>query len=108
MNVVCPATAQETKLQKNLDGLAGRLANEKFVASAPAKVVDDVRAQKAEAEEQLAMVQAKLEQSRDWIAGEGNGEMSLRALQVDCLLLPVSSHLMQHSYCSTACGSPGD
>jgi len=53
---------QESKLEKNLSGLTTRLSNEKFVASAPAHVVDEVRSQKEEAEEQLAMVRDKLKQ----------------------------------------------
>ena len=53
---------QEAKLEKNVSGLSARLGNDKFVSSAPDKVVNEVREQLAEADEQLTMVRDKIEQ----------------------------------------------
>lgn len=104
---------QQAKLEKNLGGLKARLGNEKFVASAPAAVVDEVRGQVAEAEEQLAMVQSKLEQVRPaWLsAGEsaqhpanGPGSLGIWVLPSKSPPPPPLSALLPHT-CLTLCYS---
>jgi valyl-tRNA synthetase len=52
---------QAGKLEKDLGALRARLGNASFVDKAPAKVVDEVRAQEAEAAEQLAAVLEKVD-----------------------------------------------
>jgi len=47
---------QAEKLEKTIQGLAGRLSSPKFVEKAPEKVVQGVRDEMGEAEEQLKMV----------------------------------------------------
>lgn len=49
------------KLQKDLGGLRGRLSNAKFVASAPAEVVEENRERLAAGEAELATLSAALE-----------------------------------------------
>jgi valyl-tRNA synthetase len=48
------------KIEKEIKSIEGRLANEKFMAKAPAAVVDENRARKAEAEETVAKLTAAL------------------------------------------------
>jgi len=47
---------ERDKLQKELEGLRGRLTNEGFLAKAPAEAVEAQRAQAAEKEARLAQV----------------------------------------------------
>ncbi|HVW33178.1 MAG TPA: hypothetical protein VHL53_11615, partial [Acidimicrobiia bacterium] len=53
---------QIDKHAKELDAVAAKLANEAFVAKAPASVVDGMRARQAAAEEALATLRAQREQ----------------------------------------------
>ncbi|MEN1678731.1 MAG: class I tRNA ligase family protein, partial [Planctomycetota bacterium] len=53
-------TKERDKLAKFVGGLEGKLSNEKFVANAPAEVVEQQRAKLAEAQSQLASIEAAL------------------------------------------------
>ena len=53
---------QQAKLEKDLQGLQGRLKNPKFVQNAKPDVVQTVQQQAAEGEQKLAQVQQKLQQ----------------------------------------------
>jgi len=48
------------KIEKEIKSIEGRLSNEKFMAKAPAAVVDENRARKADAEETVAKLTAAL------------------------------------------------
>ncbi|CAG9467326.1 unnamed protein product [Pedinophyceae sp. YPF-701] len=52
---------QKSKIEKELGSLKGRLGNKGFVEKAPESVVNEVKAQAAELEEQLAAVQEKMD-----------------------------------------------
>lgn len=52
---------QASKLEKELAGLEARLGNKKFVDKAPEKVVAEVQAEAAQAREQLALIQEKIQ-----------------------------------------------
>lgn len=54
-------TGEQDKLTKYTKSIGGKLANEKFVANAPAEVVEAERQKLADAEKQLAAVTAALE-----------------------------------------------
>jgi valyl-tRNA synthetase len=51
---------QAAKIEGELAALSGRLSNPKFVDKAPEKVVNEVKQQAAEAEQQLAMIKEKI------------------------------------------------
>lgn len=51
---------QAAKLEGELAALTGRLSNPKFVDKAPEKVVNEVKQQATEAEQQLAMIREKI------------------------------------------------
>jgi len=53
---------QRGKLQKDLDGISARLNNPKFMEKASAEYVAEAQAQRAEAAEKLALVDAKIAQ----------------------------------------------
>ena len=53
---------QAGKLEKEVDGLAGRLKSPKFVEKAPAAVVEKSKKELAELEEQLASVRSRMSQ----------------------------------------------
>ena len=55
-------TKQAAKLEKESQGLAGRLNSPKFVEKAPAAVVEKSKKELSELEEQLASVKARMEQ----------------------------------------------
>jgi len=55
---------QQAKLEKEIAKLRGMLNNEKFVANAPAHVIEQNRTALAEAEAKLEKVQAELGQFR--------------------------------------------
>ena len=48
------------KLDKEIDGVAKKLANEQFTSKAPAHVIDDQKQRKTDAEEKKARVEAAL------------------------------------------------
>lgn len=52
---------QREKLEKDLAGVAGRMANKKFMANAPAAVVAETQRQKEEAEQKVAAILEKIE-----------------------------------------------
>ncbi|MCF4098270.1 valine--tRNA ligase [Maritalea mediterranea] len=49
-----------TKLDKEIDGVAKKLANEQFISKAPAHVIDDQKQRKTDAEEKKERVEAAL------------------------------------------------
>ena len=53
---------QQAKLEKDLQGLQGRLKNPKFVQNAKPDVVQTVQQQAAEGEQKLAQIEQKLQQ----------------------------------------------
>lgn len=53
---------QQAKLEKELQGLQGRLSNPKFIQNAKPDVVQTVQQQAAEGEQKLAQVEQKLQQ----------------------------------------------
>ena len=55
---------QEAKMQKNVEGLAGRVNSPNFADKAPAAVVEKARKELSELEEQLAVVRARIEQMK--------------------------------------------
>jgi len=55
-------TKQAEKTEKNLAGLTARLSSSNFVDKAPAKVVDGVRQEQAEAQEQLRLIKERIVQ----------------------------------------------
>ncbi|WP_321468624.1 valine--tRNA ligase [Halarcobacter sp.] len=58
--IINKLTKQKEKLEKEIGKLTGMLSNEKFVANAPAKVIEENKAGLASAEEKLAKVEAEL------------------------------------------------
>ncbi|WP_305041051.1 valine--tRNA ligase [Geoalkalibacter sp.] len=54
------------KVQKDVDFFAKKLANEKFVANAPAEVLEKDRGKLVEAQEKLAILQRSLERIQAW------------------------------------------
>ncbi len=55
---------QREKVEKDLAGVAARMANKKFLDKAPPHVVAEVQAQHAEAVQKLAALDEKLSQMR--------------------------------------------
>jgi valyl-tRNA synthetase len=53
---------QKAKVEKELAGITGRLANPKFTEKASPEYIAEVRAQAADAEQRLSSVEAKLTQ----------------------------------------------
>ena len=61
-------TKQETKMQKEIDGLAGRVNSPAFVDKAPAAVVEKAQKELSELQEQLAVVRSRIEQMQALVA----------------------------------------
>lgn len=53
---------QQAKLEKDLQGLQGRLKNPKFVQNAKPEVVREAQQAAAEGEQKLAQIQQKMQQ----------------------------------------------
>ena len=53
---------QQAKLEKDLQGLRGRLKNPKFVQNAKSEVVKEAQQAAAEGEQKLAQIQQKMQQ----------------------------------------------
>ena len=53
---------QQAKLEKDLQGLQGRLTNPKFVQNAKPEVVKEAQQAAAEGEQKLAQIQQKMHQ----------------------------------------------
>jgi valyl-tRNA synthetase len=53
------------RLQKEIERISGKLANEKFVAGAPAEVVDKEKAKRADAEAALAKLREQLQRMQE-------------------------------------------
>lgn len=53
---------QKEKLERDLAGVAGRMANHKFMDNAPPAVVADTLRQKEEAEQKVAAILEKVQQ----------------------------------------------
>ena len=53
---------QQAKLEKDLQGLQGRLKNPKFVQNAKPEVVKEAQQAAAEGEQKLAQIQQKMQQ----------------------------------------------
>ncbi|WP_320036329.1 valine--tRNA ligase [Halarcobacter sp.] len=58
--IINKLTKQKEKLEKEISKLSGMLSNERFVANAPANVIEENKAGLASAEEKLAKVEAEL------------------------------------------------
>jgi len=65
--IITKLTRQKDKLQKEIDKLNGMLNNERFVANAPAKVIEENREALNDALEKMGKVESELEdfQGRD-------------------------------------------
>ncbi|ABO97729.1 predicted protein [Ostreococcus lucimarinus CCE9901] len=61
-------TKQETKMQKEIDGLADRVNSPAFVDKAPAAVVEKAQKELSELQEQLAVVRSRIEQMQALVA----------------------------------------
>jgi valyl-tRNA synthetase len=61
-------TKQETKMQKEIDGLAGRVNSPAFVDKAPAAVVEKAQKELSELQEQLSVVRSRIEQMQALVA----------------------------------------
>lgn len=59
---VARLTKQETKMQKEIDGLSGRVNSPSFVNKAPAAVVEKARKELSDLEENLAVVRSRIAQ----------------------------------------------
>ena len=53
---------EKANVQKQLDGVMGRLNNKAFTDKAPAAVVDGARAQAAQLQEKLALLEQSMQQ----------------------------------------------
>ena len=61
-------TKQETKMQKEIDGLAGRVNSPSFVDKAPPAVVEKAQKELSELQEQLTVVRSRIEQMQALVA----------------------------------------